>query len=89
MLRKPHVMTPDAVDRAGFAAHRCGRAHARGSTAVAQLIASAALVVSIAVAATVVSIGIVRAGAHSASALRAHADVAIAPGLTDRGRPRG
>ena len=88
MLRKPHVITTDEADRTGFAAHRCGRAHARGSTAVAQLIASAALVVSIAVAATVVSIGIVRAGAHPTGAQPAHLDVAVVPGPTDRGRPR-
>ena len=61
-------MTPDRTDRTGFAPHRCERANGHRSTAVAQLITSAALALSIAIAATVVSIGIARADGLAAVA---------------------
>jgi hypothetical protein len=54
-------MTSDSIDRTGFAPPRSVRTRGHRSTAVAQLITSAALVLSIAVTATVVSVGIARA----------------------------
>ena len=71
-------MTLDRTDRTGFAPHRCERAHGHRSTAVAQLITSAALALSIAVAATAVSIGIARADGLAAVADDANAHFATA-----------
>ncbi len=53
-------MTSEGIDRTGFAP-RCRERHGRRSTAFAQLITSAALMLSIAVAATAVTLGIARA----------------------------
>ncbi len=84
-------MTFDRKDRTGFAPHRSARRHGRRSTAVAQLITSAALVLSITVAATAVTIGIARADGLIAVAEGSSrqlavgtviAMVAIAAGLT-------
>ena len=84
-------MTFDRKDRTGFAPHRGERRHGRRSTAVAQLITSAALALSIAVAATAVTLGIARADGLAAVAegSSSHmavgivlAMVAIAAGLT-------
>jgi hypothetical protein len=71
-------MTPDRTDRTGFAPHRCERANGHRSTAVAQLITSAALALSIAIAATVVSIGIARADGLAAVADDPNAHIAAA-----------
>lgn len=55
-------MSPEPISRAGFARpNRYRRARRQRSAMMAQLIATAALVISIAVAATAVSIGIARA----------------------------
>jgi len=70
-------MTLDRIDRTGFAPPPCERAHGHRSTAVAQLIASAALVLSIGVAATAVSIGIARADGLTAVAEDSSANVAV------------
>ena len=70
-------MTFDRKDRTGFAPHRGARPHGRRSTAVAQLITSAALALSIAVAATAVSIGIARADGLIAVAEDSSAHVAV------------
>ena len=84
-------MTSDWNDRTGFAPHRGERRHGRRSTALAQLITSAALALSITVAVTAVTIGIARADGPVAMAedSSAHmaigtvlAMVAIAAGLT-------
>ena len=84
-------MTFDRKDRTGFAPHRGERRHGRRSTAVAQVIASAALTLSIAVAATAVTLGIARADGLAAVAEGPSsrmavgivlAMVAIAAGLT-------
>ena len=71
-------MTLDRIDRTGFAPHRCERAHGHRSTAVAQLITSAALALSIAVAATAGAIGIARADGLAAVAEDPNAHVAVA-----------
>jgi hypothetical protein len=71
-------MTLDRIDRMGFAPHRCERVHGHRSTAVAQLITSAALVLSIAIAATAVSIGIARADGLAAVADDPNAHIATA-----------
>src|SRR5262249_54550295 len=60
VIRKADAMTFNRIDRSGFAPHRCERREGHRSTAVAQLLTSAALALSIAVAATAVSIGIAR-----------------------------
>jgi hypothetical protein len=70
-------MTSDRDDRTGFAPHRCARRHGRRSTAVAQLLTSAALALSIAVAATAVTIGIARADGLIAIAEDSSANVAV------------
>jgi hypothetical protein len=54
-------MRTDRIDQAGFAPRSRTRVHGRRRMMVAQLITSAALVLSIAVAATAVSIGIAHA----------------------------
>jgi hypothetical protein len=71
-------MTLDRTDRTGFAPHRCERAHGHRSTAVAQLVTSAALALSIAIAATAVSIGIARADGLAAVADDPNAHIATA-----------
>lgn len=71
-------MTLDRIDRTGFTPRRWERAHGQRSTAVAQLITSAALVLSIAVAATAVSIGIARADGLAAVANDPSAHIAAA-----------
>jgi hypothetical protein len=70
-------MTFDRIDRTGFTSPRSVRARGHRCTAVAQLIASAALVLSIAVAATAVSIGIARADGLAAVAEDSGAHVAV------------
>ena len=70
-------MTLDRIDRTGFTPPPCARAHGHRSTAVAQLITSAALVLSIAVAATAVSVGIARAESFPAVAADSSAHVAV------------
>jgi hypothetical protein len=78
VIRERHLaMTSDRIDRTGFAPPRSVRARGHRSTAVAQLITSAALMFSIAVTATVVSIGIARADAFPAIADDSHMHVAI------------
>ena len=54
-------MTFDRNEHTGFSPHRCEGRPGRRSTALAQLVTSAALALSIAVAATAVTIGIARA----------------------------
>ena len=76
MIRKADAMTFDRSDRSGFEPHRRAR-HGRRSTAVAQLITSAALALSITVAATAVTIGIARADGPVAVAEDASSHVAI------------
>jgi hypothetical protein len=61
VIRKAQAMTFDRIDRTGFAPHCCERRHGHRSTAVAQLVTSAALALSLTVAAAAVSIGIARA----------------------------
>lgn len=69
-------MTFDRSDRTGFAPHR--RAHrGRRSTAVAQLITSAALALSITVAVTAVTIGIAHADGVIAVAEGSSTNVAL------------
>ena len=84
-------MTFDRNDRTGFAPHRAAHRHGRRSTAVAQLITSAALALSISVAVTAVTIGIARADglfavAHDTTAHMASVSVLalilVAAGLT-------
>ena len=70
-------MTFDRNDRTGFAPHRNAHPHGRRSTAVAQLITSAALALSITVAVTAVTIGIARADGPVAIAADSSAHVAI------------
>ena len=71
-------MTFDRTDRTGFAPHRCERQRGHRSTAVAQLITSAALALSIAVAATAVTIGIARADGLATVAEDSSASAAVA-----------
>ena len=69
-------MTFDRIDHNGFTPPRSTRAGHR-STALAQLLTSAALVLSIAIAATAVSVGIARADGLKAIAEDSHAYVAV------------
>jgi hypothetical protein len=70
-------MTFDRNDRAGFAPHRGDCRRGRRSTAVAQLITSAALALSITVAVTAVTLGIARADGPVAVAQDSSAHMAI------------
>jgi len=70
-------MTSDRIDRMGFAPPRSVRTRGHRCTAVAQLVASAALALSIAVAATAVSIGIARADGFPAVAEDSTTHVAV------------
>ena len=70
-------MTFDRIDRTGFEPPRSVRTRGPRCTAVAQLITSAALVLSIAVAATAVSIGIARADGFPAVAEDSTTHVAV------------
>ncbi len=70
-------MTFDRIDRTGFASPRSVRTRGHRCTAVAQLITSAALVLSIAIAATAVSIGIARADGLAAVAEDSGTPVAV------------
>src|SRR5215469_9434522 len=70
-------MTFDRIDRTGFASPRSVRTRGHRCTAVAQLITSAALVLSIGVAATAVSIGIALADGFPAVAEDSGAPVAV------------
>src|ERR1700693_1337206 len=65
------------ADRLGFAPPCCARARGHRSTALAQLVTSAALVLSIAVAATAVSVGIARADGLTAVAEDSSTHVAV------------
>ena len=71
-------MTSDRIDRTGFAPHQGARRQGRRSTALAQLVTSAALALSLAVAVTAVSMGIARADGVVAVAKDSSAHVAIA-----------
>lgn len=71
-------MSIDRIDHTGFAPHRCERAHGHRTTALAQLITSAALALSIAIAGTAVSIGIARADGIPSSTEVANAHVTVA-----------
>jgi hypothetical protein len=71
-------MTLDHIDRNGFSTRPQVRNQGHRSAAVAQLVASAALVFSIAIAATAVSIGIARADGLVATATDADTHIAIA-----------
>ncbi|HEY4919459.1 MAG TPA: hypothetical protein VII40_05085 [Xanthobacteraceae bacterium] len=77
VIRKADAMTLDRIDRTGFTPPACARAHDHRSTAVAQLITSAALVLSIAVAVTAMSVGIARADGLKAIAEDSSAYVAV------------
>lgn len=70
-------MTFDCIDRTGFTPPSSTRAHGHRSTALAQLVTSAALVLSIAVAATAVSVGIARADGLAAVAEDSSTHVAV------------
>jgi hypothetical protein len=70
-------MTFDRIDHTGFAPPPAARAHSHRSTALAQLVTSAALVLSIAVAATAVSVGIARADGLTAVAEDSSTHVAV------------
>jgi hypothetical protein len=76
VIRKADAMRSEGIDRTGFAP-RCRERHGRRSTAFAQLITSAALMLSIAVAATAVTLGIARADGLVAVAQDSSAHVAI------------
>ena len=82
-------MTFHRNESTGFAPPRCERRRGRRSTAFAQLVTSAALVLSIGVAATAVSMGIARADGlvtaakdSSAAIASVLAMIVIAAGLT-------
>jgi uncharacterized membrane protein len=77
VIRKADAMTLDRIDHTGFTPPAGARAHGHRSTAVAQLIASAALVLSIAVAVTAMSVGIARADGLKAIAEDSSAYVAV------------
>jgi len=77
VIRKADAMTSERNDRAGFVPHRGEHRLGRRSTAVAQLVTSAALALSITVAATAVTIGIARADGPVAVAEDASSHVAI------------
>ncbi len=70
-------MTCDPIDHAGFAARGQTRVRGRRGRAVAQLITSAALMLSIAVAATAVSIGIAHADGIATDTEKQNARVAV------------
>jgi hypothetical protein len=71
-------MRIDRIDQAGFAPHNRTRVRGRHRMMVAQLITTAALVLSIAVAATVVSIGIAHAEGIATGAEDQNARIAAA-----------
>ena len=66
-----------SIDRSGFTPPSSARAHGHRSTALAQLVTSAALVLSIAIAATAVSVGIARADGLQAVAEDSSTHVAV------------
>jgi hypothetical protein len=70
-------MTFDRTDHTGFTPPPSARARGHRSTALAQLVTSAALVLSIAVAATAVSVGIARADGLTAVAADSSTHVAV------------
>jgi hypothetical protein len=70
-------MTFDRIDHTGFTPPPCARAHGHRSSALAQLLTSAALVLSIAIAATAVSVGIARADGLTAVAEDTGTHVAV------------
>ena len=71
-------MTLDHIDRTGFSTRPYVRTQGHRSAAVAQLVASAALVFSIGIAVTAVSIGIARADGIAATAYDPGTHLAIA-----------
>jgi hypothetical protein len=77
VIRKAHAMTFDRTDHTGFTPPPSARARGHRSTALAQLVTSAALVLSIAVAATAVSVGIARADGLTAVAEDSSTHVAV------------